>query len=160
MDIDFEKYKGLHYCDNANCKFYEKIGTVNICTLSKSHNQVYCNGCHNRWVLSKGTFFYHLHRPKDLVIQVLLEMSEGKGNRAIERTHGVSRITQKKWIIRAANHLHEIDEYLTANMELTRLQIDEFCGAARAVIHFKKKSILQPMKRQKTQRAWEIGGLS
>ena len=69
-------------------------------------------------------------------------------------------ITQKKWIIRAANHLNEIDEYLTANMELTRLQIDEFCGAARAVIHFKKKSILQPMKRQKTQREWEIGGLS
>jgi len=64
MAIDFEKYKGLQYCDNANCKFYEKIGTVNICTLSKSHNQVYCNGCHNRWVLSKGTFFTIFTDPK------------------------------------------------------------------------------------------------
>ena len=126
MEIDFDKIKSLQYCDNSNCTGHNQIGLNNICTLSKAHNQVYCNLCNNRWVLTKDTFFYHLRTPPEKIIRILLEISEGKSNRAIERTHGVSRITQRKWIIKAANHLNEINTYITANMELTRLQVDEF----------------------------------
>jgi hypothetical protein len=126
MKIDFDKLKALQYCDNSNCKGHQQIDLDNICTLSKAHNQVYCNLCNNRWVLTKDTFFYCLKTPPEKIIQVLLALSEGKGNRAIERTLGVSRITQKKWVIKAANHLNEINNFITANMELTRLQVDEF----------------------------------
>lgn len=125
MKIDFKKYKALQYCDNVNCKAFGHIDFGNICILSQAHNQVYCNCCDNRWVLTKDTFFYGIRTPIEKVVKVLLDLSEGKANRAIERTHGVSRITQKKWIIRAASHLNELNRHITANMELTRLQVDE-----------------------------------
>ena len=126
MKIDFNKFKALQYCDNPDCEAHNKIGLNNICILSQAHNQVYCNLCRNRWVLTKDTFFYGLHTPAEKIISVLLDLSEGKGSRATERTHGVSRITQKKWIIKASNHLNEINDFITSNMTLTRLQVDEF----------------------------------
>jgi hypothetical protein len=154
MDIDFEKYKALQYCDNPVCIYHNQIGQGNIYTSSKTHNQVGCSGCKNRWVLTKGTFFYHLRTPIDKIIGVLKELSEGKGNRAIERTHGVSRVTQSKWIISASEHMSEINKHLTNNMGLSRLQIDEFWSFIK-----KKMSDFQNRKNLRTQKHKEIDGL-
>jgi transposase-like protein len=98
----------------------------NICTLSQKNNQVYCNGCKSRWVLTKDTFFYGLWSDKSLVISVLKDLSEGKGQRAIERTSGVGLTTRKRWLLPAAEHVLPINEYLEKQMHLDRVQIDEF----------------------------------
>lgn len=126
MKLDFDKYHSLQYCDNEQCAYHDQVGKGNVRILTRQHNQVYCNGCKNRWVLTKDTFFYGLRKPKELIISVLLDLSEGKGNRAIERTHGVRCSTQQQWIIRAGEHLDEVSALLQANMHLTRVQIDEF----------------------------------
>lgn len=126
MEIDFDKFKSLQYCDNGLCKYHEQVGAGNICTMSRKNNQVYCNGCKNRWVLTKGTFFYDLRTDKSVIIRVLKDWSEGKGQRAILRTDGVTLATQKRWLLRAAEHVAPISEYLEREMSLTRVQIDEF----------------------------------
>ena len=57
---------------------------------------------------------------------MLKDLSEGKGQRAIQRTLGVSLITQRKWITKAAEHVSLISNYLEQDMHLERIQIDEF----------------------------------
>jgi transposase-like protein len=126
MEIDFDKLKSLQYCDNECCSYYNQIGLGNICVLSRKNSQVYCNSCKSRWVLTKDTFFYDLRRDKSLIISVLKDLSEGKGQRAIQRTDGVSLTTQKRWLLRAAAHVLPISKYLEKNMRLERVQIDEF----------------------------------
>lgn len=126
MNLDFDKYKLLQYCTNESCKYYNQIGLGNICTLSSKNNQVYCNGCKSRWVITKDTFFYDLRSDKALIISVLKDLSEGKGQRAIERTTGVCLATQRRWLSRAANHVSQISDYLERDLHLDRVQIDEF----------------------------------
>jgi hypothetical protein len=126
MELDFNKLKALQYCDNECCKYFTQAGMGNICTLSQKHNQVYCNECKNRWVLTKDTFFFGLRSEKSLIVTVLKDLSEGKGQRAIQRTHGVTLDTQKRWLLRAANHVDVISKYLEKDMHLERVQIDEF----------------------------------
>lgn len=126
MKIDFDKFKALQYCDNALCEYFSKIGLGNVCTLSSKNNQVYCNGCNNRWVITKDTFFYDLRSDKSLIMSVLKDLSEGKRQRAIKRTTGVSLETQKRWLLRAADHVVQISVYLEQDMHLERVQIDEF----------------------------------
>ena len=128
MNHDFDKYKLLQYCTNESCKFYNQIGSGNICTLSSKNNQVYCNGCKSRWVITKDTFFYDLRSDRTLIISVLKDLSEGKGQRAIERTTGVCLATQRRWLLRAADHVSQISEHLERDMHLDRVQIDEFWG--------------------------------
>jgi hypothetical protein len=126
MKIDFDKFRALQYCENEDCKYHNQIGSGNICILSRKNNQVYCNGCKSRWVLTKGTFFYDLRHEFSLIISVLKDLSEGKGQRAIQRTLGVSLITQRQWIAKAAEHVSLISNYLEHDMHLDRIQIDEF----------------------------------
>jgi hypothetical protein len=136
MKIDFDKYRTLQYCENEDCKYHNQIGSGNICILSRKNNQVYCNGCKNRWVLTKGTFFFDLRHDFSLIISVLKDLSEGKGQRAIQRTLGVSLITQRQWITKAAEHVSLISDYLEQDMHLERVQIDEFWSFI-----FKKREI-------------------
>lgn len=126
MELDFDRFKALQYCDNSFCDCFNKIGLGNICTLSSKNNQVYCNSCKNRWVITKDTFFYGLRSDKSLIIGVLKDLSEGKGHRAIQRTTGVGFETQKRWLLRAASHVDQISSYLERDMHLERIQIDEF----------------------------------
>lgn len=141
MDIDFDKLKALQYCDNPQCTHHNQIGVGNVCILSRKNNQVYCNACKNRWVLTKDTFFYDLRSQKERIISVLKDLSEGKGQRAIQRTTGVNLTTQKRWLLRAADHMTQISDYLETDMELTRVQIDEFWSFV-----LKKRDYYQPSR--------------
>jgi hypothetical protein len=145
MEIDFDKYRALQYCENKDCKYHNQIGSGNICILSRKNNQVYCNGCKDRWVLTKGTFFYDLRHDFSLIIRVLKDLSEGKGHRAIQRTDGISLITQRNWIVKAAEHVSLISDYLEQYMHLERVQIDEFWSfilKKREVYHTRKRGKL------------------
>ena len=51
MDLDFEKYKKLQFCDNPTCPMHNKVGENNIKILNSKSQQVYCNLCNNQWVI-------------------------------------------------------------------------------------------------------------
>jgi len=144
VEIDLDKYRVLQYCENTVCQYHNQIGSGNICILSRKNNQVYCNGCKDRWVLTKGTFFYDLRDDFSLIIKILKDLSEGKGRRAIQRTDGISLITQRNWIVKAAQHLSLISDYLEQDLHLERVQIDEFWSFI-----LKKREVYPTTKRGK-----------
>ena len=76
MTLDFEKYKDQQFCDNTACASSGKIGQGNIRTHSRKQQQVYCTACKQIWVITKGTFFYHLKSPVSLVLEVLWLLAE------------------------------------------------------------------------------------
>jgi len=90
------------------------------------------------------TNFYDLRHEFSLIISVLKDLSEGKGQRAIQRIHGVSLITQRDWIVKVAQHVSLISDYLEQDMHLERVQIDEFWSFI-----LKKKRSLPCKKREK-----------
>jgi transposase-like protein len=126
MELDFDKYKAQQCCDNLECQYYAKTGEDNIRTHSRQHQQVYCNSCKNIWVITKGTFFYNLKAPVLLVLEVLRLLSEGMGLRAVCRTKGVTPDAVGSWLLKAAEHVHEVTVYLERAMHLPQCQIDEF----------------------------------
>jgi hypothetical protein len=87
---------------------------------------VYCNSCKNIWIIIKGTFFYNLKAPVLLVLEVLRLLSEGMGLRAVCRTKGVTPDAVGSWLLKAAEHVHEVTVYLERALHLTQCQIDEF----------------------------------
>ena len=126
MELDFEKYKAQQFCDNQECSVFGKVGAGNIRTQSCKNQQVYCNQCDNTWVITKGTFFYHLKTPVKVVIEVLMLLAEGVGVNAICRVKGVTADSIRSWLSKVSDHVEEISVYLQAEMSLTQCQIDEF----------------------------------
>lgn len=126
MELDFDKHKAQQCCDNLECQYYAKRGEDNLRTHSRQHQQVYCNSCKNIWVITKGTFFYNLKAPVLLVLEVLRLLSEGMGLRAVCRTKGVTPDAVGSWLLKAAEHVHEVTVYLERSMHLTQCPIDEF----------------------------------
>ena len=138
MQLDFDKYKEWQFCDNKECECYGKIGAGNIKTNSRQYGQVYCNRCHNIWVITKDTFFYGLKKPIDIVLKTLKLLSEGMGLRAVCRSMNVTADSVLDWIVKGAAHVNEISAYLKDEMHLTQCQIDEFWSFI-----LKKRGILE-----------------
>lgn len=126
VDLDFEKYKAQQFCDNSECSIFGKVGLGNIRTQSSKNKQVYCNQCDNHWVITKGTFFYHLKTPVKVVVEVLKLLAEGMGVNAVCRVKGVTADSMRSWLAKASDHVEEISAYLQKEMHLTQCQIDEF----------------------------------
>jgi len=126
MNLDFEKYKKLQFCDNPTCPMHNKVGEGNIKIFNSKSKQVYCNQCKNQWVITKNTFFFGLRTPIDKILRVLICLSEGMGIRAIGRAEGVRHETIQDWILRASGHVEIVTSYLQRDMHLTQCQIDEF----------------------------------
>jgi hypothetical protein len=126
MQLDFDKYKEMQFCDNKSCEYYGKIGAGNIKINSREHGQVYCNKCENIWVITKDTFFFGLKKPVDVILKTLKLLSEGMGLRAVCRSMNVTADAVLDWVVKAANHVNEVSAYLKSEMHLTQCQIDEF----------------------------------
>jgi len=126
MELDFEKYKAQQFCDNPECSAFGKIGEGNIRTQSRKNQQVYCNQCDNTWVITKGTFFYHLKTPARVVVEVLMLLAEGMGVNAVCRVKGVTADSMRTWLTKVSDHVQEISVYSRRETRLTQCQIDEF----------------------------------
>ncbi len=163
MELDFEKYKADQFCSNSSCSDYGQRESGNIGTKSKKHRQVYCKSRKQSWVITKGTFFFNLKKPIVFVLEVLLLLSEGRGVNAVCRVKGVKDETVNRWIIKAADPVTVVTEYLERGMHLTQsdgspVQLMSFDGPPLRSFIYKKKQRLR--KRRRAERIEEIvGGL-
>lgn len=124
---DFELFKSHQFCDNPECSCYQKTGAGNIKIHSSKQGQVYCNVCKSRpFVVTKGTIFYWLKTPLDVVISTLMLLVGGMGLNATCKQAGVTADSVLSWIEKAGNHAEEFTEYMVQNMDLDQVQIDEF----------------------------------
>ena len=120
MELDFEKYKSQRFCGNSECSSFGKIGVGNIRTQSCKNQQVYCNQCDTRWVLTKGTFFYHLKTPVRVVVEVLILLAEGMGVNAVCRVKGVTADSMRTWLTKVSDHVEEISIHSRKETRLTQ----------------------------------------
>ena len=127
-DSDFELLKARQYCDDPSCSHYQKVGTGNIKTYYRKHNQLYCSGsCSGRpFVATKGTIFYGLKTPLDKVVKVLQTLARGMGLNNTCALHEVTADAVLDWLVKAGNHMDELSAYMTEHLHLDQVQIDEF----------------------------------
>lgn len=124
---DFELFKSHQFCDNPECSCYQKTDAGNIKIYSRKQCQVYCNACKSKpFVVTKGTIFYWLKTPLDVVISTLMLLVDGIGLNATCKQKGVTADSVLSWIEKAGNHAEEFTEYMVQNMDLDQVQIDEF----------------------------------
>ncbi len=127
-DSEFELLKSRQYCDDPSCSHYKEVGAGNIGVYYRKHNQLYCKGsCSGRpFVATKGTIFYGLKTPLDKVVKVLQTLASGMGLRSTCTLHEVTADAALEWIVKAGNHVDELSAYMTQNLHLDQVQIDEF----------------------------------
>lgn len=124
---DFELFKSHQFCDNPECPCYKKINAGNLKIYSRKQGQIYCNVCKSRpFVVTKGTIFYWLKTPLEIVISTLMLLVGGMGLNSTCKQKGVTADSVLSWIKKAGNHAEEFTDYMTQNMNLDQIQIDEF----------------------------------
>lgn len=124
---DFDLFKSSQFCDNPECSCYQKVKAGNLKIYSRKQGQIYCNACKGRpFVVTKGTIFYCLKKPLELVVSTLMLLARGMG---LNNTCAHQKVTADSvllWIEKAGNHSEEFTNFMTHNMELDQVQIDEF----------------------------------
>jgi len=124
---DFELLKSHQFCDNSDCSCYQKTNAGNIKIYSRKQGQVYCNACKSKpFVVTKGTIFYWLKTPLEVVISTLMLLVGGMGLNATCEKEGVTADSVLSWIKKAGNHSEEFTNFMVQNMDLDQVQIDEF----------------------------------
>ena len=124
---DFELFKSHQFCDNIECSCYQKTDAGNLKIYSSKQGQVYCNVCKSPpFVVTKGTIFYWLKTPLEIVVSTLMLLVGGMGLNATCRTKGVTADSVLSWIKKAGNHAEEFTDFMVQNMDLDQVQIDEF----------------------------------
>lgn len=125
-DQDFQLLKSCQYCDNPDCIYYQVVGGANLKIQSRQQNQVYCNGCNNRFVVTKGTIFYWRKTPLDKIVSTLSLLARGMGVNQTCEEQGVTADSIKVWIKQAGQHVESLTAYMQKDMNLDQGQIDEF----------------------------------
>jgi transposase-like protein len=124
---EFELLKSHQFCDNPDCSCYQKTNAGNMKIYSKKQGQIYCNVCKSRpFVVTKGTIFYWLKKPLELVVSTLMLLARGMGLNNTCAHQGVTADSVLVWIEKAGNHAEEFTDFMVQNMELDQVQIDEF----------------------------------
>jgi transposase-like protein len=140
---DFELFKSHQFCDNPKCSSYQKTGSGNLKIYSRKQGQIYCNVCKSLpFVVTKGTIFYWLKKPLELVVRTLMLLACGMGLNHTCRQQGVTADSVLLWIEKAGTHAEEFTEYMVQNMELDQVQIDEFWSFIQ-----KKRAFKSPGKK-------------
>ena len=124
---EFEQFKLHQFCDNPDCSMFQKTNAGNIKIHSRKQGQVYCNVCKGPpFVVTKGTIFYWLKKPLELVVSTLMLLARGMGLNNTCRQQGVTADSVLLWIKKAGDHSEEFTEFMVQQMELDQVQIDEF----------------------------------
>lgn len=130
-DHDFELFKSRQFCDNEDCVHYEVVGGDNLKNHSRQQNQIYCNGCKNCFVVTKGTIFYWRKTPLNKIVSDLSLLANGMGVNQTCRQEGVTADSIQVWIQQAGEHVESLTDYLQKDMDLNQSQIDEFWSFIR-----------------------------
>ena len=130
-DQDFELFKSHQYCDNKDCVHFQQVGGTNLKTHSRQQNQIYCNSCKTRFVVTRGTIFYWRKTSVDKIVSVLRLLAQGMGVNQTCEQEGVTADSIQVWIKQAGEHVEALTDYLQQEMNLDQSQIDEFWSFIR-----------------------------
>ncbi|MGL5402542.1 MAG: transposase, partial [Acinetobacter sp.] len=103
----------------------------NVCIKTRKNKQLYCNKCQKTFSVRKGTMFYCLHTPMEKIVRLLNMLASGLGVNALCRVEAVTPDSLRAWIILASQQVASFNQYMTQEMHLEQVQIDEFWSFIR-----------------------------
>jgi transposase-like protein len=115
------------FCWNESCPGYGKVNEGNIVRYgrtAKGTPRLKCKICGKVFVKNKGTVLYGLHHDQDEVLECFAMLAERNSLAAIHRIKGIKEETVIDWLLKAADHIEEIEALLISNHHLTRVQLD------------------------------------
>jgi transposase-like protein len=114
------------FCHNPDCPARGKLGHGNIGIHSRKQRRYICRECGKTFTESKGTVFYRLQYPVQLVVQVITLLAYGCPIVAIVAAFKLDERTVASWQRRAGEHCQQVHEHLAQQpSDLGQVQADE-----------------------------------
>lgn len=115
-------------CINPICPYYGETGSMvlsRIQGVNKKTELYQCLCCYKQYTGDRGTFFAGLRTDKKTVVMALKNLAEGNGIRGTARIMDTTKDVIRSWLIKAAQHVGEVEKVLTKELKFTRVQLDE-----------------------------------
>jgi IS1 family transposase/transposase-like protein len=126
----------LQFCPDETCVYYGWIGRGNISSNGHPNHgpnrQLYCAACKKYFLETQGTLFYRKRYPAVQLARAMAALAEGLGIRAVGRIFEVTPETVLAWLAEAVQHFEAFNTYMTRNLEVEQVQLDELYGVIRA----------------------------
>jgi transposase-like protein len=116
-----------NFCWNKECPEYGKIKPRNIRkygNTQKGTPRFQCKTCKKVAVETIGTIFYGLQYSAKDVIECFALLADRNSLAAIHRIKGIKEETVVEWLLKAKEHMEQIEEFLLANYKFSRIQLD------------------------------------
>src|SRR5512143_2134640 len=122
------------FCHNPDCPARGQLGLDNIRMHSKKERRYRCTTCGRTFAETRGTPFYRLKKPVELVTIVATLLCHGCPLQAIVAAFGLDERTVAAWRNRAGRHGQRFHEHhvLNGQVELGHVQADELLVKAVA----------------------------
>ena len=114
------------FCPNELCPAKGQTGQGNIRLHSQKHQRYQCQQCGQTFAATKGTPFYRLRYPAQVVVQVVTLLAHGCPVQAIVAAFDLDERTVADWQQRAAAQCQQVHEHLVEQpRDLGEVQADE-----------------------------------
>jgi len=146
----------IPFCPNADCPDKGRVGAGNIGIHSQKEQRYCCTTCDKTFAATRGTAFYRVHHPVEVLVLVVTLVCHGCPPRAIVAAFGLDERTVAAWLHRTGAHAARVHaaEVETGRVELGQVQADEIC------VKVCKGRIWQAMALAVPSRLWLGGDLS
>jgi IS1 family transposase/transposase-like protein len=125
------------YCDDPECEYYGWPGLGNLRANGFPNGgrwrQWHCQACRQFFIETRGTPLYRRPVAPKLIHQVLTALAEGLSLEATARLFEVEPETVAQWLALAANHFEALSAYLSQNLDIAQVQLDDLYVKLRAV---------------------------
>ena len=141
------------FCPNLECAARGRSDAGNIGIHSRKAKRYLCHVCGKTFSESKGTVYYRLRTPMELVTVVITLLAHGCPLQAIVIAFGLDERTVVSWQARAGQHCEQLHQHLVQQpRDLGQVQADE--------LRVKKQGgiIWMAMALQVSTRLW-LGGI-
>ncbi len=144
------------FCPNADCPDKGQQGRGNIGIHSQKERRYWCKTCGGTFAATRGTAFYRVHHPVDLMVLVVTLLCHGCPPQAIVAAFGLDERTVAAWLHRTGTHAARVHAATveTGQVDLGQVQADEIC------VKVCKGRIWQAMALAVPSRLWLGGDLS
>jgi transposase-like protein len=100
------------FCHNRACRAYGRKGEGHIVIHSQKERRYRCKRCLSTFSATKGTAFYRIHKPQEMVLMVLTLLAHGCPVQAIVAAFGFDERTVARWQTEAGAQCRRVHEHL------------------------------------------------